>query len=119
MLITSLDYSSFVGRIAIGRLQRGTLQPNKTYILTKSDGKEEKHRIKDIFVYEGTERIKVDEVQAGDICAVTGLEGFDIGDSICDAENPEPLPTIAIDEPTMSMMFSINDSPFLEKKGNL
>jgi len=117
MLITSLAYSSFVGRIAIGRLQRGTLQPNKTYVLSKNDGKQEKHRIKDVFVYEGTERIKVDQVQAGDICAITGLEGFDIGDSICDPENPEPLPTIAIDEPTMSMMFSINDSPFFGKEG--
>tara|TARA_B100000508_G_C11465858_1_gene282464 strand:+ start:3633 stop:5432 length:1800 start_codon:yes stop_codon:yes gene_type:complete len=117
MLITSLDYSSFVGRIAIGRLQRGTLKPNMPIILSKGDGKQEKHRVKEVFVYEGTNRIKVDEVQAGDICAVTGLEGFEIGDSICDAENPEPLDTIAIDEPTMSMLFSINDSPFFGKEG--
>lgn len=117
MLITSLDYSSFVGRIAIGRLQRGTLKPNMPIILSKGDGKQEKHRVKEVFVYEGTDRIKVDEVQPGDICAVTGLEGFEIGDSICDAENPEPLETITIDEPTMSMMFSINDSPFFGKEG--
>lgn len=117
MLITSLDYSSFVGRIAIGRLQRGTLKPNMPIILSKGDGEQQKHRIKEVFVYEGTNRIKVDEVQAGDICAVTGLEGFEIGDSICDVENPEPLDTIAIDEPTMSMLFSINDSPFFGKEG--
>ena len=117
MLITSLDYSSFVGRIAIGRLQRGTLKPNMPVILSKSDGKHEKHRVKDVFVYEGTERVKTDAVQAGDICAVTGLEGFEIGDSICDAENPESLEKISIDEPTMSMMFSINDSPFFGQEG--
>ncbi|MGM0479123.1 MAG: translational GTPase TypA [Bacteroidota bacterium] len=117
MLITSLDYSSFVGRIAIGRLQRGKLKPNMPVILSKSDDKQEKHRIKDVFIYEGTERVKTDEVQAGDICAVTGLEGFEIGDSICDAENPESLEKISIDEPTMSMMFSINDSPFFGQEG--
>src|SRR5690554_7898488 len=96
MLITSLDFSSFVGRIAIGRLQRGEVRPGMPIILAKRDGTQEKHRIKDVFVYEGTERIKVDNVQPGDICAVTGIEGFDIGDSICDAENPEPLETITI-----------------------
>lgn len=117
MLITSLDFSSFVGRIAIGRLQRGEVRPGMPIILAKRDGTQEKHRIKDVFVYEGTERIKVDNVQPGDICAVTGIEGFDIGDSICDAENPEPLETITIDEPTMSMMFSINDSPFFGQEG--
>ena len=117
MLITSLDYSSFVGRIGIGRLQRGVLKPNMPIILSKNDGAQERHRIKEVFVYAGTERIKVEEVQPGDICAVTGLEGFEIGDSICDAENPEPLETIAIDEPTMSMMFSINDSPFFGQEG--
>ena len=119
MLITSLDYSSFVGRIAIGRLQRGTIKPGMHIILSKSDGKQEKHKIKDVFVYVGTERVKAESVQAGDICAVTGIEGFDIGDSICDPENPEPLDTITIDEPTMSMMFSINDSPFFGQEGKL
>lgn len=117
MLITSLDYSSFVGRIGIGRLHRGTLRPNMPIILSKADGTLEKHRIKEVFVFAGTERVKVDEVQQGDICAVTGLEGFEIGDSICDAEQPEPLATIAIDEPTMSMLFSINDSPFFGQEG--
>lgn len=119
MLITSLDYSSFVGRIAIGRLQRGTVKPGMSIILAKRDGTHEKHRVKDVFVYVGTERIKVESVQAGDICAVTGIDGFDIGDSICDPENPEPLETITIDEPTMSMMFSINDSPFFGQEGKL
>lgn len=117
MLITSLDFSSFVGRIAIGRLHRGTLKPNQPIMLSKSDGSLEKHRIKEVFVFEGTNRIKVEEVQPGDLCAVTGIEGFEIGDSICDAENPEPLEKISIDEPTMSMLFSINDSPFFGKEG--
>jgi GTP-binding protein len=117
MLITSLDFSSYVGRIAIGRLTRGVLKENQPIILTKSDGRQEKHRIKEVFVFEGIERAKVTEVQPGDLCAVTGIEGFEIGDSICDAENPEPLPTIKMDEPTMSMLFSINDSPFFGKEG--
>ncbi len=117
MLITSLDFSSFVGRIAIGRLTRGELKPNQQIILAKRDGSHEKHRIKEVFVFEGTNRIKVDNVQGGDICAITGIEGFEIGDSICDFENPEPLETIEIDEPTMSMLFSINDSPFFGKEG--
>jgi GTP-binding protein len=117
MLITSLDFSSYVGRIAIGRLSRGVLKENQPIILSKSDGRQEKHRIKEAFVFEGIERMKVTEVQAGDLCAVTGIEGFEIGDSICDAENPEPLPTIKMDEPTMSMLFSINDSPFFGKEG--
>ncbi|MFM6947249.1 MAG: translational GTPase TypA [Flavobacteriales bacterium] len=117
MLITSLDFSSYVGRIAIGRLSRGVLKENQPIILSKSDGRQEKHRIKEVFVFEGIERAKVTEVQAGDLCAVTGIEGFEIGDSICDAENPEPLPTIKLDEPTMSMLFSINDSPFFGKEG--
>lgn len=117
MLITSLDFSSYVGRIAIGRLTRGVLKENQPIILSKSDGRQEKHRIKEVFVFEGIERAKVAEVQAGDLCAVTGIEGFEIGDSICDAENPEPLPTIKMDEPTMSMLFSINDSPFFGKEG--
>lgn len=117
MLITSLDFSTYVGRIAIGRLARGVMKENMPIILGKRDGTQEKHRIKDIFVFEGIERIKVSEVQAGDICAVTGIEGFEIGDVICDAENPEPLASINIDEPTMNMLFSINDSPFFGKEG--
>jgi GTP-binding protein len=117
MLITSLDYSSFVGRIAIGRLTRGVIKENMPIQLAKRDGTLEKHRIKEVYVFEGLERKKVESVQPGDICAITGIEGFDIGDSICDAENPEPLPTISLDEPTMSMLFSINDSPFFGKEG--
>jgi GTP-binding protein len=117
MLVTSLDFSSYVGRIAIGRLTRGVIKENQPIILTKSDGRQEKHRIKEVFVFEGIERMKVSEVQPGDLCAVTGIEGFEIGDSICDADNPEPLPTIKMDEPTMSMLFSINDSPFFGKEG--
>ncbi len=117
MLVTSLDFSSYVGRIAIGRLTRGVIKENQPIILSKSDGRQEKHRIKEVFVFDGIERAKVTEVQPGDLCAVTGIEGFEIGDSICDAENPEPLPTIKMDEPTMSMLFSINDSPFFGKEG--
>jgi len=117
MLITSLDFSSFVGRIAIGRLTRGELRPNMPIQLSKRDGTLQKFRTKEVFVFEGLERVKVENVQPGDICAVTGIEGFEIGDSICDAENPEPLETIDIDEPTMSMLFSINDSPFFGKEG--
>ncbi|PWL23452.1 MAG: translational GTPase TypA [Fluviicola sp. XM-24bin1] len=117
MLITSLDYSSFVGRIAIGRLTRGELKPNMPIQLSKRDGSLQKFRTKEVFVFEGLERVKVESVQPGDICAITGIDGFEIGDSICDFENPEPLETIDIDEPTMSMMFSINDSPFFGKEG--
>ena len=117
MLITSLDFSTFVGRIAIGRLHRGTLKEGQNIILGKRDGTQEKHKIKEMFVFEGIEKIKVTEVQAGDICALTGIEGFEIGDVICDAENPEPLDSITIDEPTMNMLFSINDSPFFGKEG--
>ncbi|MBC9812988.1 translational GTPase TypA [Crocinitomicaceae bacterium CZZ-1] len=117
LLITSLDYSTFVGRIAIGRLNRGELKTNQSIVLSKRDGSQEKHRVKELFVFEGLNRVKVESVQAGDICAVTGIEGFEIGDCICDAENPQPLPTISIDEPTMSMLFSINDSPFFGKEG--
>jgi GTP-binding protein len=117
LLITSLDYSSFVGRIAIGRLTRGVIKENMPILLAKRDGTLEKHRIKEVYVFEGLERKKVDLVQPGDICAITGIEGFDIGDCICDAEEPEPLPTISLDEPTMSMLFSINDSPFFGKEG--
>jgi GTP-binding protein len=117
LLITSLDYSSYVGRIAIGRLSRGVIKEGQQVIVVKADGTKEKHKLKEVFVFEGIERRKVAEVQAGDICALTGIEGFDIGDSVCDYENPEPLPTIKMDEPTMSMLFSINDSPFYGKEG--
>lgn len=117
MLITSLDFSSFTGRIAIGRLQRGTLKEGMNISLVKRDGKIIKSKIKELHTFEGVGRRKVQEVQAGDICALVGLEGFDIGDSIADFENPEALPTIAIDEPTMSMLFTINDSPFFGKEG--
>jgi GTP-binding protein len=117
LLITSLDYSSYVGRIAIGRLTRGELKENQPILLAKADGTLQKHRIKEVFVFEGIEKRKVESVQAGDICAFTGIEGFEIGDSVCDYENPEPLATIKMDEPTMSMMFSINDSPFFGKEG--
>ena len=117
MLITSLDFSSYVGRIAIGCLKRGTIAENQNVIISKSDGELQKHKIKEIFVFEGLERKRVTSVQAGDICAITGIEGFEIGDCICDFESPEPLERIAIDEPTMSMMFSINDSPFFGKEG--
>jgi GTP-binding protein len=117
MLITSLDFSSYVGRIAIGCLKRGTIAENQNVIISKSDGELQKHKIKEIFVFEGLERKRVTSVQAGDICAITGIEGFEIGDCICDFENPEPLDRIAIDEPTMSMLFSINDSPFFGKEG--
>lgn len=117
MLITSLDFSTYVGRIAIGRLHRGDLKENQQIILGKRDGSQEKHRVKELFVFDGTERRKVDSVVAGDICAVTGIEGFEIGDVICDAENPDPLDSITIDEPTMNMLFSINDSPFFGKEG--
>ena len=117
MLITSLDFSSYVGRIAIGRLTRGELKENMPIVLTKRDGTTERHRVKELFIFEGIQRVKVASVTPGDICAVTGIEGFEIGDSICDAERPEALPTINMDEPTMSMLFSINDSPFFGKEG--
>ncbi|WP_417359085.1 translational GTPase TypA [Galbibacter sp.] len=117
MLITSLDFSSFTGRIAIGRLQRGTLKSNMNISLVKRDGTIVKSKIKELHIFDGLGRKKVDEVQPGDICAIAGLEGFDIGDTIADFENPEALPTIAIDEPTMSMLFTINDSPFFGKDG--
>jgi len=117
MLITSLDYSSFTGRIAIGRLQRGILKENMQVTLVKRDGSKTKSRIKEVHTFEGLGRVKVSEVQAGDICALVGLEGFEIGDTVADAENPEALKTIAIDEPTMSMLFTINDSPFFGKDG--
>ena len=117
MLITSLDYSSFTGRIAIGRLLRGTLREGQQISLMKRDGSVLKSRVKELYTFEGLGRVKVSEVATGDICAITGLEGFDIGDTIADLENPEGLKTIAIDEPTMSMLFTINDSPFFGKDG--
>ncbi|PKA83612.1 GTP-binding protein [Ulvibacter sp. MAR_2010_11] len=117
MLITSLDYSSFTGRIAIGRLQRGVLKENMQIMLVKRDGSKVKSKIKELHTFEGLGRLKVTEVRAGDICALVGLEGFDIGDTVADLENPEALKTIAIDEPTMSMLFTINDSPFFGKDG--
>ncbi len=117
MLITSLDYSSFTGRIAIGRLHRGTLKEGMRVSLVKRDGSVVKTKIKELHTFEGLGRLKVSEVHAGDICALVGIEGFEIGDSICDIENPESLATIAIDEPTMSMLFTINDSPFFGKDG--
>jgi GTP-binding protein len=117
MLITSLDYSRFIGRIAIGRLNRGTLKENQQVALIKRNGDIEKNKLRGLFVFEGFEKVKVKEVQAGDICAMIGMEGFDIGDTVADPENPEALPTIAIDEPTMSMVFTINNSPFFGKEG--
>ncbi|MGG5578437.1 translational GTPase TypA [Myroides sp. C15-4] len=117
MLITSLDYSTFTGRIAIGRLHRGILKEGMNISLIKRDGKIVKSKIKELHTFEGLGRKKVAEVYAGDICAVVGVEGFEIGDVIADFENPEALPTITIDEPTMSMLFTINDSPFFGKEG--
>jgi GTP-binding protein len=117
MLITSLDYSNYVGRIAIGRVHRGTLQSGKDYALCKRDGSIVKTRIKELDVFEGLGRTKVEEVSSGDICALIGIESFDIGDTITDLEKPEPLDPIAIDEPTMSMLFTINNSPFYGQDG--
>tara|TARA_R100000935_G_scaffold1847_3_gene5590 strand:- start:51835 stop:53628 length:1794 start_codon:yes stop_codon:yes gene_type:complete len=117
MLITSLDYSSFTGRIAIGRLLRGNIKENMPISLVKRDGTIKKSRVKEVHTFEGLGRMKVEEVQAGDICALVGIEGFEIGDTVADFENPEALKTIAIDEPTMSMLFTINDSPFFGKDG--
>ncbi len=117
MLITSLDYSSYTGRIAVGRVHRGSIKEGMNVTISHRDGKVEKTKIKEVHVFEGMGQKKVDEVHSGDICAVVGLENFEIGDTICDFENPEPLPPIAIDEPTMSMLFTINDSPFFGKEG--
>ena len=117
MLITSLDYSSYTGRIAVGRVHRGTISEGMNITLAKRDGTLVKSKIKEVHTFEGLGRKKVASVSSGDICAVIGIEGFEIGDTICDAENPEPLPPIAIDEPTMSMLFTINDSPFFGKEG--
>ena len=117
MQITSLDYSSFVGRIAIGRVARGTIKENQPVSLVKRDGKIQKSRIKELYVFEGLGKVKVTEVKSGDLCAVVGIEGFDIGDTIADFENPEQLEVIHIDEPTMNMLFTINNSPFFGKEG--
>lgn len=117
MQITSLDYSTFVGRIAIGRVARGTIKENQPVSLMKRDGKVVRTRVKELQLFEGLGRVKVSEVHAGDICAVVGIEGFDIGDTIADFENPEQLEVISIDEPTMNMLFTINNSPFFGKEG--
>lgn len=117
MLITSLDYSNYTGRIAVGRVHRGTLREGMNIIVAHRDGSMEKTRIKELHTFTGMGRQRITEVSSGDICAIVGLEHFEIGDTICDAENPEALPTISIDEPTMSMLFTINDSPFFGKEG--
>lgn len=117
MLITSLDYSSFTGRIAIGRLHRGELKETDAVSLVKRDGTFVKSKIKELLVFDGLGRKKVEQVVAGDLCAIVGLDNFEIGDTVADTEYPEGLPTIAIDEPTMSMLFTINDSPFFGKEG--
>jgi GTP-binding protein len=117
MQITSLDFSSFVGRIAIGRVYRGDLESGQTYTICRKDSDPKKIKIKELHVFEGLGRKQVNKVRSGDLCAVIGLQDFDIGDTIADAENPEPLPRIKIDEPTMSMLFTINNSPFFGKEG--
>jgi GTP-binding protein len=119
MQITSLDYSSFVGRIAIGRVHRGVIKENQPVTLIKRDGKIVKSRVKELYTFEGLGKIRTTEVKSGDICAVVGIDGFDIGDTISDFENPEQLPVISIDEPTMNMLFTINNSPFFGKEGKL
>ena len=117
MLITSLDFSSYTGRIAIGRLQRGSLKTNQAVVLIHRDKTQTKSRIKELNLFDGLGRKKVDEVQAGDLCAILGLEAFERGDTIADADYPDPLPSIVIDEPTMSMLITINDSPFFGQDG--
>ena len=117
MLITSLDYSSYTGRIAVGRVHRGTLRDGQNITICHRDGTQERTKIKELHTFEGMGHKKTDAVDSGDICAVIGLEKFEIGDTIADFENPEPLPPIAVDEPTMSMLFTINDSPFFGKEG--
>ena len=117
MQITSLDFSSFTGRIAIGRVFRGDLEENKDYMLCKRDGSTKKVRIKELHVFEGMGKAKTSKVRSGDICAITGLEGFEIGDTIADLDEPEALPRIEVDQPTMSMLFTINNSPFFGKEG--
>jgi GTP-binding protein len=117
MLITSLDFSTYVGRIAIGRISRGSLKENQPVSLVKRDGSIKKMRIKEVFVFEGLGRRKADEITCGDLCAITGIEDFEIGDTIADFENPEALTPISVDEPTMCMLFTINNSPFFGKEG--
>ena len=118
LLITSLEHSPYLGRIAVGKLTRGTLKSGMPVTLAKRDGVTmQKTRIKELMVFEGLGKAKAEEVQCGEICALVGIDGFEIGDTICDYENPEPLPPIAIDEPTMSMLFTINDSPFFGRDG--
>lgn len=117
MLITSLDYSSYTGRIAVGRVHRGTLREGMDISLSKRDGTIEKSKIKELHVFEGMGRVRKTEVSSGDICALVGIDGFEIGDTVCDFTNPEPLTPIKIDEPTMSMFFTINDSPFYGQDG--
>ena len=117
MQITSLDFSSFTGRIAVGRVFRGDLEEANDYMLCKADGSTKKVRIKELHVFEGMGKVKVSKVRSGDICAITGIEGFEIGDTIADIENPEALPRIQVDQPTMSMLFTINNSPFFGKEG--
>ncbi len=117
MQITSMDHSNYIGRIAIGRLYRGTLKAGQQVAMVKRDGTVTKGKLKELYIFEGMGKAKVEEVQAGEICALVGLEGFEIGDTICDVENPEAMAPISIDEPTMSMLFTINDSPFFGKEG--
>jgi GTP-binding protein len=117
MLITSMDYSPYVGRIAVGRLHRGTLREGMDVSMVSRDGKVTKSRIKELHTFTGLGRTRTEEVKSGDICALVGIDGFEIGDSIADALQPEPLKPIAVDEPTMSMVFTINNSPFYGKEG--
>jgi len=117
MQITSLDYSKFVGRIAIGRIFKGDLKENANYILCKSNGIKKKVRIKALHVFKGMDKVQVETARSGDICSITGIEDFEIGDTIADIDSPEELPRIAINEPTMSMLFTINNSPFFGKEG--
>jgi GTP-binding protein len=117
MMITSLEYSAYIGRVAIGRVQRGTVKPGQQVALVKRDGTISKTRVKEVYIFEGFDKKKVDEVKAGEICALVGLEGFEIGDTLADLEKPEALKAISIDEPTMSMLFTINNSPFYAKEG--
>ena len=117
LLITSLDYSTFIGRIAVGRLQRGSLKQGQQVSLISREGEIKESKVKELYVFEGLGKAKVDSVSAGELCAIVGLEGFEIGDTVADVENPDALPTIRIDEPTMSMLFTINDSPFFGQEG--
>ena len=117
MMITSLEYSAYIGRVAVGRVQRGTVKPGQQIVLVKRDGTISKTRIKEVYIFEGFDKKKVEEVKAGEICALVGLEGFEIGDTVADPERPDALKSISIDEPTMSMLFTINNSPFYAKEG--